>query len=162
MHKKNHHSNLTGDRLSAIAQRLRISGDPRRAGERDKYAGSPASTKEVLEIVCKSGAEGIQNFLKGEARQMAKELRIEDCINDLLEREKLDPIREAKVIAAYKEMVEKWDKDMKVIEVESETDEPTSDEGDETPPEEPVVEAEPSEQEAVAEAAISVEMDCLL
>ena len=66
------------------------------------------------------------------------------------------------MIAADKEM-EKRDKDMKVIEVESETDEQSpSDEGYETPPEEPVAEAEPSEQEAVAEAVISVVMDCLL
>ena len=81
----------------------------------------------------KDGAEGIHNFLKGGARTTAQELRIpleeaEDCINDLLEMEteELDPSREAKVIAAYQEMVGQWDKDVKpiqkVIEVEPETD----------------------------------------
>ena len=43
-----------------------------------------------------------------------------------MEREELDPSREAKVTAAYQEMVGRWDKDMKpmqqVIEVEPETD----------------------------------------
>ena len=162
--------------------------------ERDKYVGFTALTKEVLETGCKYGAEGIQNFLKGEARQVAKELRIpldeaEDCINDLLEmeREKLDPFREAKVFAAYQEMVEQWDKGVKpmeqVIEVEPETDDQSlSDEGDETPPEEPFVAVEISRQEqrggepwrlrrgtrnrkwcpALAEAAQRTEKDCLL
>ena len=49
--------------------------------------------KETFEIGCEYGAEGIQNFLKGEARKMAKELRFpieeaEDCINNLLEMER--------------------------------------------------------------------------
>ena len=90
---------------------------------------------------------------------MAQELRIpleeaENCINDLLEmeREELDPFREAKVTAAYQEMVGQWDKDMKpmqpVIEVEPETDDQSlSDEGYETPPDEPFVEVETPEQE---------------
>ena len=44
------------------------------------------------EIGCKYGADGIQNFLKGEARKMAMELRMpleeaEDCIDDPLEME---------------------------------------------------------------------------
>ena len=125
---------------------------------------------------------------------MAKELRIpldeaEDCINDLLEmeREELDPFREAKVIAAYKEMVGQWDKDMKpmqhVIEVEPQTDDQSlSDKGYETPPEELFVAVEISQQEqrggepwrlrrgtrsrkwcpALAEAAHGTEKDCLL
>ena len=62
-------------------------------GRGTKYAKFSALTKEVLDTGRKYGAEGIQNFLKGEARQMAKELRIpldeaEDCINDLLEMER--------------------------------------------------------------------------
>ena len=41
----------------------------RRAGERDRYASFLPITEETLEIGCKYGAEGIQNFLKGEARK---------------------------------------------------------------------------------------------
>ena len=51
---------------------------------------------------------------------MANELRMpieeaEDCLNDLLEmeREELDPVREAKVIAACRDMVGQWDKEMR-------------------------------------------------
>ena len=82
----------------------------------------PPSKKEVLEIGCKYGAEGIQDFLKGEARKMANELRMpiqeaEDCLNDLLEmeREELDPVREAKVTAACRDMVGQWDKEMRPV-----------------------------------------------
>ena len=103
-----------------------------------------------------------------------------------MEREELDPCREAKVIAAYQETVEQWNKDMKpmqqVIEVEPETDDQSlSDEGYETPPEEPFVTVEIREQEqrggepvvpaggneeqkvcpVLAEAAHSMEKDCL-
>ena len=108
----------------------------------------------------------------------------EDCINDMLEmeREELDPFKEAKVIAAYQEMLEQWDKEMKpmqqVIEVEPETDDqPLPDEGYETPPEEQFVPVEIPEQEQrggepvetaegkeepLAEAAQSTEKDYLL
>ena len=55
-------------------------------------------TKETLEIGCKCGTQGIQNFLKGEARKKVKELCIpieeaEDCINDLLEMERKGSIK---------------------------------------------------------------------
>ena len=73
-----------------MAQRRKLTGGPRCAGT--DTLDSPPITKETLEIGCNYGAEGIQNFLKGEARKMAKELCIpieeaEDCINDLLEME---------------------------------------------------------------------------
>ena len=123
---------------------------------------------------------------------MAQELRIpleeaEDCNKDLLEmeREEFDLSREAKVIAACRDMVGQWDKDMKpvqqVLEEEPETDDQSlSEEEYETPPDEPYVAVDLPEQEQrgselvesaegdeeqkgspdSAEAAHSIEKDC--